>query len=428
MFDIKLIIRKKRYIFLVILLISIFICSLFIFFPLFQLSSIECPRTEIELTCTTFNSTSASFNASIFMDNQNDFSMKLKNICINVTNPNDKLISTITFNEITIPANKKTQNYQNVDISFNGEHPSLLKAKATGIFGIEIGLFQKNIPLTFYINTNMMDLINDVNTPIINSQLQFGTIDQNEINVSLSLDVYNPNSFDMEINDLSIRIVDTHDNIYGSCDPSDIVILSEKHTIIEETVTISLTALNSEVLYLNSSMEVKVVIAGFVKQLPFNISSKIILPDLDTILSSSFPTDVIIKGDYHPSLNGLIDTITLMVRNPNNIELSIKDIEVRIYRINNNQRTIIGNGSIDSGIIQPNTITKLTGEVLIPYTKLLIPNGIALLPDWLEVSIRANATIKGLNHYMWVGMIAYQDFHPLRKDPDILDDLEVWYE
>ncbi len=428
MYNIKLIIRDKKNIFLLIFLLIIFICTLFIFFPLFQLNSIVCPRTEIELTCTNFNSTSASFNTSILMDNQNSFSMELKNICINVTNPDEKVISTITFKKITIPANKETEFYQNVDISFNGTYPSVLKTKASGIFGIQIGLFQKNIPVTFYINTNLMDVINDVNTPIINSQLQFGTINQNEINVSLSLDVFNPNTFDMEINDLSIQIIDTKDNIYASCNPSDIVILSEKHTIIEETITISLTALNSEVLYLNSSMDVKVAIAGFVKQLPLTISSKIILPDLDTLLSSSFPTDVIIKGDYHTSLNGLIDTITLMVRNPNNIEYSIKDIEVRIYRINNNQRTIIGNGSIDSGIIQPNTITKLTGEVLIPYTKLLIPDGITLLPDWLEVSIRANATIKGLNHYMWVGMIAYQDFHPLRKDPDILDDLELWYE
>lgn len=423
---INIINKKKRIIFFLILIM--FICTLVIIIPLFQLNSIECPKTEIELTCTGFNSTTACFNASVFITNPNDFSMVLKKITIDLIISENQLVDTIAIQEIYIPANKITQFFQNLEISFHGKQFTLLKTKASGIFGVQIGLFQKNIPFTFYIKTNILNLINDVDAPIINSQLQFGDINQNEINVSLSLNVYNPNSFDLNINSISIQIRDKQDYSYGSCDLSDIIIHSEEYTLIEETIAISLNALNSEVIFLNTSMDLQVTLAGFMKKLPVNISSKINLPDLNTLLSSSFPTDVIIKGDYHPTLNGIIDTIILMVRNPNNIEFTIKDIQVHIYRIDKNQRTIIGNGSINSGIIKANMVTKLTGEVLIPYTKFLMPTGLNLFPDWLEVSIRANATIKGLNHYLWVGMIAYQDFHPLRKDPDILDDLEVWYE
>jgi len=423
---INIINKKKRIIFFLILIS--FICTLVILIPLFQLNSIECPKTEIELTCTGFNSTTAYFNVSVFITNPNDFSMVLKKINISLTIPTGQSIGHLTIHELSIPANKKTQYCENFNISFHGKNPTLLKTKSSGIFEIQIGLFQKNIPFNFYINTNMMNMINEVKAPIINSQLQFGSINQNEINVSLSLDIYNPNSFNMEINNISIQLLDKQDTSYSSCTPSDVIIQSEKHNIIEETISISLNALNSDLLFLNSSMDIQFIIAGFAKQLPLNISSKINLPDLNTMLSSSFPTDVIIKGDYHPSLNGLIDTIILVVRNPNNIEFTVKDIQVHIYRIDNNQRTLIGNGSIDSGVIQANTLTKLTGEVLIPYTKVLLPTGLNLLPDWLEVSIRANATIQGLQHYIWVGMIAYQDLHPLRKDPDILDDLEIWYE
>jgi LEA14-like dessication related protein len=363
------------------------------------------------------------------MNNPNDFSMELKKITINLTMPDGQSIGRFTIQEIDIPANKEIQYVDHFTISFQGENPTIIKTKASGIFGIHIGLFQKNIPFSFTINSDMMNIINDLNIPTINSQLQFGSINQNEINVSVTLDIYNMNSFTIEINKLSIQLVDEHDNSYCTCSPSDITIYPEKQNIIEENMIISLNALNSNVLFLNSSMNIRAIIAGFVKELPCTISTKINLPDLETLLSSSFPTDVIIRGDYHPSLNGLIDTISLVVRNPNNVEFTLKDIEVHIYRIDNNKRSIIGNGSIASGIIKENTSTILTGEVLIPYTKLfLIPIGRHMLPDWLEVTIRANATIKGLNNYLWVGMIAYQDVHPFRKDPDILDDLELWYE
>ena len=428
MYKIYLFNEEKRIIFFLILIIFIFISIAMIVIPLFQLIFIECPRTEIELTCTKFNATSASFNTSIQIDNPNDFSMVLKNIIINLTVPENKLISTISLKEISIQGNEKTEKSDHFEISFKGTQPTTVHAKASGAFVIQFGFFKKNLPFNFEINTNLMNIVNEIHSPIINSQVQFGSINQNKIDVTFSIDIFNPNSFEMEINNISIQVSNNKTHSYCSFNPSDILVQSNKHSYILETIGISLDALNAEVLFLNSSMDLKARVAGFIKQLPLHISSQIHLPDLNTILTSTFPTDVIIKGDYHPSINGLIDTITLMVRNANNVEFAIKDIQVHIYRIDKNQRTMIGNGSIDSGIIKANTVTILTGEVLIPYTNVLIPTGLSLLPDWLEVSIRANATIKGLNHYMWVGMIAYQDFHPLRKDPDILDDLEVWYE
>ena len=419
----------KKKVFSIILILLIILDVILVLYPYTLLSTINTPDTNLELSLLDINSTNACLNSSFLINNQNDFTIYLKNIKIDTILPNGQSIAHVFINEKQIPPNKEVKFFENIDINFQGINPKVLHTTATGQIGIRLGFIQTNLPLTLSVDTDIMDIINDVNSPVINSQVQFGNITQDRVTISLILDVYNPNSFDMDANNISISCTTENGEIVGSFNSPDALISAQKYNQIKGTGSISINALNAKYLFVNISMSMRVFIAGFIKETPLNVSCRIEVPDINSILTPSFPTDVIIRGDYHPSLHGLIDEIILQVRNPNNIQYMVKDVEVHIYRIDRGKRNLIGNGSIEPGIIKANTSTQLSGEVLIPYRKILIPPlGGKIIPDWLEVVIRANGTIKGLDDYMWVGMIAYQDFHPLRQDENILDNVELWYD
>jgi LEA14-like dessication related protein len=425
--NIKLLDKKK--IFSIILILLIILNVILVLYPYTLLSTINTPETNLELCLLDINSTTACLNSSFLINNPNDFTIYLKNIKVDTLLSNGQVIAHIVIDEKQIPPKKEVEFFENIDINFQGNNPKSLHTTATGQIGIKLGFIQTNLPLTLCVETDIMDIINDVKAPVINSQVQFGNITLDSINISLILDVYNPNSFDMDVKNISISCTTESDDIVGTFNSPDVLISAQKYNQITGTGSISITALNANYLFVNITMSTRVFIAGFIKESPLNISCRIEIPDINSILTPSFPTDVIIRGDYHLSLNGLIDEIILQVRNPNNIEYAVKDIEVQIYRIDRGNRNLIGNGTIEPGIIKANTTTQLSGEVLIPYKKILLPPlGGKIIPDWLEVAIRANGTIKGLDDYMWVGMIAYQDFHLFRQDENILDNLEVWYE
>ena len=56
------------------------------------------------------------------------------------------------------------------------------------------------------------------------------------------------------------------------------------------------------------------------------------------MLPSKFPTEAVIRGDYHASLSGLVGEITLETHNPNNIEFSVIDMEIIVYLIDRNTK------------------------------------------------------------------------------------------
>ena len=82
--------------------------------------------------------------------------------------------------------------------------------------------------------------------------------------------------------------------------------------------------------------------------------------------------------------------------------------------------------SIEDGIIKANGTTILEGKVIIPYRKLIIPPlGGELLPNYLEIEMKANLSVKGVKSYFWVAMSAYQDLHIIKRDRDYINPEDI---
>jgi LEA14-like dessication related protein len=413
-----------------IILILVFLLNiLFVSYLSALLQTIKTPETHLEINLLEVNSIEALINSKLYMTNPNDFEIILQNLELSTTMPDGQLVAHLHVKEEHILPKQYIEFSKNVSVNFHGQNPETLNTRVTGEIGINVGLLHTTLLLSLSVVTNMMELLNDVEGPIVDSYLSYGEITQENINISLHLDVYNPNSFDLDIKDIMVTFSKENHEPVGYLNFPDLTLSAKSNIQCNGTGTLAIDIFNAQHLLINITMAIDVIIAGFIKNSILSITSTIDIPDLNDLIPSTFPTDTVIRGDYRPTLRGFIDDITLEVRNPNNIEFTAKDIQVQIYRIDRGTRRLIGNGTIEDGLIQANTVTQLSGDILIPYRKFFIPPwGGKLIPDWLEIDIRANISVKGLQNYLWVGMIGYQDLHLFRSDPWIMDAADLSYE
>ena len=363
------------------------------------------------------------------LKNPNGFEIITKNLHVETTIKDGTSIAEMEMPGDNIPGNQNKTFTKEFDINFKGQNPEKLITKISGEVGVKIGFIEKTIPLAANIVTLVEELLNNIEAPVIKIKTEIKEFFVDKIQISADLDIYNPNSFDMEIKDLKVDIKNETGCIVGNVKLDGDILKGKQNMELQGEGTLNIQGLNAETLMFNTSLDTVANIGGFKKSLKIQCEVEVQVPDLKTILPSKLPTKAIVKGDLRLSIFGIIDTITLEVQNPNNIELFAKDITVIISRVDRNNKRVIATGKIEEGIIKANKTTCLNGEAKIPFRKILIPAlGERIIPDALEIEVLANITIKGFKNYVWVGVGGYQDLRLFRKDKGgILQKTSDWW-
>ena len=407
--------QKKTATILVVIsaIINIFAAA----FLFLDLQTMQAPDTTVTMEIVELNSKEAKIQTTIDISNPNSFEIIVRDLKIGTFAPNGDKISSLKIDGKNIPANKQKTFIETSLVNYDGHSPEKLVTKVSGVVGMRTGIIEKTLPMSVKIVSDIEKVFNTIVPPEILIRARFGEFNQKDVNISVEIEIDNPNTFEIKIKDIVIDIKNETSGIVGKLTLPEIVLSADSKTSVSGSGAINIEALNAKVLKTNISANLSGKIAGFEKTIELCVESEIIVPDLKTLLPSNAPTLAVIRGDYRVSLFGLKGEISLETHNPNNIEMMVKDIEILVYRIDRNTKRKVAEGEIEGGIIKANDVTIMKGNVVIPYRKLLIPPlGGKIIPDWLEVSITANVTLKGLDDYFWVGMVAYQDFHYLKKD------------
>jgi LEA14-like dessication related protein len=286
----------------------------------------------------------------------------------------------------------------------------LLTSKITGSIGISIGFIQKTIPIAINIITSVEEVIEKLAAPTISIQVDFGEFTRKGVNLTGTIEAYNPNKFDIIIGDISGEIETNTGKIVGNLKIEGGVLESEESLKLKSTGGILLEALNFKALSINISGRAGARIAGINKSVPFSVKVQINLPNISKLLSPDKPTEIIIKGDYKFTLNGLKDDLILEINNPNKIDLEARDLTVSIFLINGEEKELAGETRLEEGIIKAESVGQFKGQITIPYSKLIPKIGERLLPDEMLVTVRANLSIPGIDQTIWVGVTGCQDF------------------
>ncbi len=404
---------KLRIGFIILIVIMLLINIIFGAFIFLDLRVLESPETTIHIELIEVNSEEVVIYQNIEIYNPNSYELFVENFKVITNTENGDEIARIIIEGGSIPSKERRNFSSNEIIAFQGEAQSILTSKITGTIGVKfLGLIKKTLPLSVNIITSASEVINEIDIPVVHVWGDFGEITTERINFTGTIEVYNPNSFEMFIEDLyAVVETETGENV-GSLEVEGgtIPAKSSKSFIGEGSVLI--IALNAETLTINIDSTAGVKIAGITKSISYSINTHLNIPKIEDIINLNTPTDAIIKSDLRATLNGFVSDITLEIKNPNKIAILAKDIVISIFRIDNEESELIDGCSIEGGKAEPGEDLVLTARIPLSFRKLVYSRGKGFLPDALLIMVRANITIPGLDQHIWVGVSGYQDIHP----------------
>jgi LEA14-like dessication related protein len=371
---------------------------------------LKAPEITANIKVVEINGEEAIIHATIDVNNPNSFGLSTKNFEVVTTTPDGNEVVYVLIEGGSIPPHESKTFTATSNVRFNDNSPELLTSKITGSIGISIGFIQKTIPIAMNVITSLEGVMEKIAAPMISIQVEFGELTQRGVNLTGTIEVYNPNEFDIIIGDISGEIETNTGKIVGNLKIEGGVLESEGSLKLKSTGGILLEAINFKALSINISGRAGARIAGINRSVPFSVKVQINLPDISKLLSPGEPTDIIIKGDYKFTLNGLKDDLILEINNPNKIDLEARDLIVSIFLINGDEKKFVGETRLEEGIIKAGSVGQFKGQIIMPYSKLLPKIGERLLPDEMLITVRANLSIPGMDQTIWVGLAGYQDF------------------
>lgn len=393
----------------ILLIINIIVSGLLFF----DIRLIEMPETTIDIDLIEIGTREIILQTSIEIYNPNSFEILVDNFEVITNTMKGDEIARINVEGGSISSKSKKIFESTDNIELKGQGFSTLTSKITGIVGVNFfGLIKKTLPISINIITSVGDVIEDVSAPIIHISGDFGEITQNGVDFTGTINVYNPNSFEMYIEDFAVEIETETGIIVGVLNVTGGTIPAKTSFILNGIGRILIEALNAKTLTINMSTVAGVKIAGINKSIPFLIDAHINIPRLDDILNLDAPTDAIIESDMKATLRGFTSNMTLEVNNPNKIGLIARDVIFSIYRVDGEETKLVGRSIIEEAIVGAEDKTEIQTEILLPYLKLFFSRGKGFLPDALLVLIRANITVPGIDTHIWIGVSGYQDMHP----------------
>jgi len=373
----------------------------------------ETPEIIIKVEVAEVNSEEAILHTTIDIDNPNDFEIVAKNLEVVTTTPEGYVVARLSIEGGEIDSHEKKTFTKNISVAFNGYSPELLTSKITGEVGANTLFIQKTIPLNIGVVTSIENLINELAAPSMNVMVEFVEITTEGIKINATMDVYNPNTFEIYIENISTEIETKTGKKVGNVDLIGDVIAAKEYLPLNSSGIILFEALNAEKLVINMRGAAGAKIAGFEKNLSFNIQTGIIVPDLEELLlSKDKPTILSIKVDEKLTLKGIVFYVSMEVNNSYKVDLLVKDIVSRVYVVDGDGLHLIGeNNKVEDILAEVGTSGLCSCEVLVPFSNLF---PIRWSTDWLMVSVSGSVTIKGVNQSVYIEIRGYHDLHLFR--------------
>jgi len=395
---------------IVVMLILNITASVFIFF---DIRILEMPDTTIEVNIIEIDPEKAVIQYIIDVFNPSNLELFLEDFKVVANTKDGKEIARIDLEGGNIPSKEKRTYSGSDTIKFKGKQFAVLTSEISGIIGVKLlGIIKKTLPIKINLITSAEEIIDDIKSPIINIWGDFGEITTEKVTLAGEIEVYNPNSIEIYLEDISAEIKTEKGTNVGNLEikggkipaKSTINLYGEGYVLIE--------ALNAETLNINISSTAGVKIAGLSKSIDLTVFTHINIPKIEDIFNQDIPTDASIKSDIRATLGGFVADITLEIKNPNTISIVTKNVTFSMFRIDKDKETLIGECCIQEGEVGPGEVLSLKASIPLPYRKLLFSRGNGFLPDAILIRVRTNLTIPGLDQHVWVGVEGYQDFHP----------------
>ncbi|MEM0493087.1 MAG: hypothetical protein QXS02_03930 [Candidatus Thermoplasmatota archaeon] len=391
------------------LLYTVIGCLLFL-----DLRCIRAPDIVVDVDPVVISSDYVDLRLGVQVVNVNMFDIGVEDVNISLYSADGRLVGCLYLDGDVVPSQQRRV-FTGVARVQLDDNISVLTSRVTGLVSaMFLGVIKKTIPFSVVVRVNMGGVFEGVVFPEVAVDVDASMISQDGVTVKVGVMVRNSNFFDLSIKNVTVGMLDDEGVEVKRLYLDDFVVRSHGVGVLNSTTLIPITILNSRFVTVRVSGVVGFRFMGFSMNLPFSVPSRIQIPNLKDVFPSERLTLAVIRTSMRPSLRGIISDIVLEVYNPNQLALEAKGITFSLYRVDRGGETLVGSCVVDEALVDAYSRVNISAQVLLRYSKLLMPQGKGFMPDTLLVMVSANVTFAGLDQYFWVGVSAYQSMYVFR--------------
>ncbi len=291
----------------------------------------------------------------------------------------------------------------------------ILNKKILKIFLLVIIII--SIIITAYsiiIVTSVEEIIENVKIPEINVETDFEKLTGEGLEYSISVNVFNPNNIEIKITEFLIAVKTDKNKVVGNLSIKGGIIKPETFSTFKSKGEILFEAIDAEILTVTINGEVAAKLGNFNKNISFLTETKVIIPDITDFIFKNKTIDIEIPAQFKLRVKGILGIVGVKIFNPSEIPLVLKNVIFRIYRVDENKKTLLGEQDMNPNDITTKEQIYVNAEILIPYRKFFFSAGLKFLPNWIMLEIEGNLSIAGTRQIIPLSIKAYVDPHLIR--------------
>lgn len=396
--------RKKQWLIIGIIILLISIITIV---AIQSLSGISTPTVTVKIDAIQLSEDNVSINITMKLDNQNSYSLVLKEMDVELRSSQNTLIGEISFPKNTIPPHETRIIKTTGIFGFKNEVLNEFSSHITGDFGVNLfGIYSLALPVNITVITDPMLTIDAISLPTASLDADIVSINKTGVTLNGTIVVDNPNKFSISLPNTIIKI--EHDDTPFSTNFSinDTIIKPRQQSSIAFSSFIDYTLFNTGKLSAKISADVNITVAGTSLVRPFYTTAKVNVPDISSFILNNNRLVIALSADFNASLSGLYMNVGFKLNNPTAIPLRIPDLDIMVHRIDNDTKTIIAQDTLRNCKLEAENETCLQTTFKLPVFSFLpvIGDGI---PDWFLLSIIGNFTIADSNQQIPVQLNGY---------------------
>jgi LEA14-like dessication related protein len=401
--------KKILVIVLSVLIIINIIIGAFLFL---DIRILKAPIIGVELDPVTFSPTEIVLEAHVRITNPNPFDVSIENFNVISTTIDGYEIGRFFIQGGDIPANENKTFIAQNHLGFNGHDYTQIKNTITTDITISVlGIITKTIPFEITINASLANITSTLTVPHVHLQATLDDITKEGVLFSGTVELYNPNLFEITATSLSMTLKNEKNESLGTVSLQGGIL--EPAGFLTRTIngTLLFKAVDANSINANLSGMIGVTAAGINKTLPFSVEIQFLVPDPIKLLGLNGSFDFNLTGNFKLRMRGVICYIDFSIYNPSKIPIDARDLVCTIYRLDKNTTRLLGQQNMTPCTIEPKQEECLSTNIILPYFKLLFSGGRRILPDWFILTMRGNISISGVNRSLPIAITGYLEPH-----------------
>jgi len=400
--------RKIITILTIVLLIFNILVAIAIFV---DIQIIKAPKTEVYIDILEVTSEEILIETTIIMSNPNSFEISFKDIEMLTYTKDNKKIGEIDFEGGKIPSDESKTFYSKDKFFFEEEGDfSIIKNRLTGEIGVSLlGFIHKTIPLDVSVIASLQEIIDSIDIPDINMELDLNKLTQEGIEFIARIELFNPMKIEFGIDEFSIVVKTPENEVVGSLIIFGDIIKPEESKVFTSKGSINYNAFDSNKIIFTLKGILRGKIAGLEKKFDISTDTELLMPDITEFIFKNEPIEFQIPVQFKLRIRGIIATVGFKMFNPSEIPLEGRNLKCCVYRLDGEQKILLGEKEMEPCKIEPGDSVCVDTEIIIPYRKYIFTGLLKLRPDWIVLNIDGYFSIAGTRQEFPISLNAYID-------------------